>query len=252
MDQEQGALPVGVKPSTSEAATNGTNVDYPDSNTSSDIGYRKLAKFIAKSPDIAIFRKFGLLNMINLLRLQAELHDLEQQLEDVWVEDRDSGDQIRSLYGVSFRLMRQYAEDGDSTQYDLLVEIGKKLNEYSIRTSCTEILQSQSANTPADEALQHVLSLDKAARPTKSDLEFFRVWLDRDTMGNNFLTGVEATMWSGANQDDLITIQSPPEEADKFTKFLNGTLLDVYNAVFGRFSKVRTRLYEAQFIFGRN
>ena len=120
----------------SDTVPNEHNPQCLDLNDSSDNGYAKLARFIARFPETAIFRKFGLLNMINLLRLQAELHDLEQQLEDVWAEDRDSDDPIRCLYSVNFRVLRQYAEDGDSTQYDLLVEIGKKLDTYSIRPSC--------------------------------------------------------------------------------------------------------------------
>ena len=130
-NQGQLAIPLSAEHSSNQAITNAANENQRDLHLNTDGGYAKLARFITKSPDIAIFRKFGLLNMINLLRLQAELHDLEQQLEEVWVEDRDSSDTIRSQYGVDFRLMRQYAEGGDSTQYDLLEDIGKKLNEYS-------------------------------------------------------------------------------------------------------------------------
>jgi hypothetical protein len=46
-------------------------------------------------------------------------------------EDHDSGDPIRMAYAGDFRLMRDYLEEGDSTQHDLLVEVGVKLREYS-------------------------------------------------------------------------------------------------------------------------
>ncbi|KAF8849629.1 hypothetical protein BDZ45DRAFT_772160 [Acephala macrosclerotiorum] len=224
-NQKPSSMPGGVGSSSSEAVSSRTNVASQHSNISTDEGYGKLAKFIAKSPDIAIFRKFGVLNMMNLLRLQAELHGMEQQLEEARVEDKDSGDRIRSQYGVNFRLMRQNAVEGESTQYDLPVDIGQKLD-----------------NT----ALDQTRSLDKAAQPRESDLEFLRIWLDRGTMGDGFLVGVEATVWSKINFDDLITIRSPPEESDKFTKLLNGTLLDMYNYMIGRFSKSEKKVIDGK------
>lgn len=123
-----------------QAVTNTMNVTVPRKPSSA--GYSGLAKFMLRSPDVAIFRKFGLLNMMNLLRLQAELHDLEQQLEEVWKEDRTCDDPVRNLYGLDFRFMKMNAEEGDSTQYDLLEDIGKKLKDYSManvhfmRTMC--------------------------------------------------------------------------------------------------------------------
>ncbi|KAK8038926.1 hypothetical protein PG993_007337 [Apiospora rasikravindrae] len=104
-------------------------------------GYSLLADFISRSPENAIFRKFGLLNTINLLRLQAELVDLEQQLDDVWSLDRNASPDSennsrdakdRRLYGLDFWHMRKCKEEGkDSIQLDLLEDIGKKLDEYS-------------------------------------------------------------------------------------------------------------------------
>jgi hypothetical protein len=44
-------------------------------------GYPKLAAFISKGQDWAIFRKFKELNAMNLLCMQSELMDLESQLQ---------------------------------------------------------------------------------------------------------------------------------------------------------------------------
>lgn len=93
------------------------------------VGYSKLARFMSQNRDAAIFRRFGLLNMMNLLRLQAELQDLEQQLKEVWKEDREAVSPRRD-FGKDFRTMRHHME-ADSTQYDMLEEIGLKLREYS-------------------------------------------------------------------------------------------------------------------------
>jgi len=72
--------------------------------------------------------------MLNLLRLQAELHDMEHQLKDIRDEDSHSNDPIRASYATNFRLMRDGRKTEDSLQYDLLVKIGEKLREYSMRS----------------------------------------------------------------------------------------------------------------------
>lgn len=99
--------------------------------THQDMGYWKLSRLFSDHPEVAVLRSFGQLNMMNLLRLQAELHDLEEELEETRQEDRESGDTIRQRYGVSFREMRDNAQDGDAIQYELLENIGRKLGEYS-------------------------------------------------------------------------------------------------------------------------
>lgn len=95
------------------------------------IGYPKLARMMNLSSDTAIFRRFGELNMLNLLRLQAELHDMEHELQEIRHEDAESNDQVRMDYVKDFRLMRDSADTHDSLQYDLLVRIGKTLEAYS-------------------------------------------------------------------------------------------------------------------------
>ena len=99
------------------------------------IGYPKLARLMGHSPETAIFRRFKELNLINLLRLQAELQDMEHQLQGIRDDDAQSSDQVRASYATDFRLMRDWKETGDSLQYDLLVSIGDKVQEYSLTLS---------------------------------------------------------------------------------------------------------------------
>ncbi|KAK3320511.1 hypothetical protein B0T19DRAFT_477768 [Cercophora scortea] len=186
-------------------------------------GYAKLVKLITTSPGIAIFRKFSSLNLLNLLRLQAELHDLEYQLEEARGEDNSAvDDPNRPHYRSSFRTMIRNAEDGDSVQYELLLEIGKKLEQY---------------NT----ALQNVLSLESTVKPTAENLKFLRMWLvgPADSFGNDFLrhAGVEQSVWDEPNEDDLITMQAPKPDESSFSQLLNEKLIDIYHGVIVRFSK---------------
>ena len=60
-------------------------------------GYHKLASLMGPNPDVAIFRRFGALNMLNLMSLQVELVDLEAQLSDIAREDDTSDDTNRKL-----------------------------------------------------------------------------------------------------------------------------------------------------------
>ena len=98
-------------------------------------GYPKLARLMSYASETAIFRSFKDLNMMNLLRLQAELHDMEHQLQDIRDEDGQSGDSVRESYAMDFRAMRDWKESGDSLQYDLLEAIGNKLGQYSLDPS---------------------------------------------------------------------------------------------------------------------
>ena len=95
-------------------------------------GYPKLAALMGAYHDTTIFRRFGKLNMLNLLSLQAELTDLEVKFENIRREDEDSGDDVRMLYAVDFREMRDHANDANNLQWQILLDIRAKLQEYSI------------------------------------------------------------------------------------------------------------------------
>jgi hypothetical protein len=91
-------------------------------------GYHRLADLMGHYPEAAILRSFGSLNMLNLLSLQAELVDLEVQFRDIWVDDDNSPDDSEKQYSTSFR---QLHHSGDSIQFKMLLDIRKKLSEYS-------------------------------------------------------------------------------------------------------------------------
>jgi uncharacterized protein DUF6594 len=97
-------------------------------------GYPSLAWLMHSYPGYAIFRRFEELNLLYLLRLQAELQDMEHELQKIREEDTQSNDPIRMCYVKDFRAMRDNEEIGDSEQYEQLINIGKKLQEYSTFT----------------------------------------------------------------------------------------------------------------------
>jgi hypothetical protein len=102
-------------------------------------GYPKLADYMGRYNDVAIFRRFRTLNMLNLLSLQAELVDLEVKYRQACSEDDGdlANDDARNLTR-SFLSLRESGQDGNTAQFDYLEEIKKKLKEYSeLRTLLT-------------------------------------------------------------------------------------------------------------------
>lgn len=120
-------------------------------------GYREIAQLMAcKDSPFAIFRRFGQLNMLNLLCLQAELMELQRDLKDACAEDDKMGiGSKRGTFAYSFIAMREGYEDykrstgehtslngsgngqvlppepPETTQYGLMLEVREKLKEYS-------------------------------------------------------------------------------------------------------------------------
>ncbi|USP77434.1 hypothetical protein yc1106_04708 [Curvularia clavata] len=95
-------------------------------------GYNKLAKLMGKHTEMAIFRRFGSLNMINLLYLQAELMDLERKYEVAYCEDaKSSVESVRSFCN-DFAKLRSSKSIGYPDQLNQLLNISDKLEKYSM------------------------------------------------------------------------------------------------------------------------
>ena len=95
-------------------------------------------------PETAIFRRFDHLNMLNLLSLQAELTDLELQLQHIRQEDEMSEDPLRQLQSTDFWELRQSRKAGDDLQWKALINMREKLQEYS---TAFKIIVNTSGNT---------------------------------------------------------------------------------------------------------
>jgi hypothetical protein len=132
-----------------EAQANGTN-DHASLH-----GYPKLAALMGSQPTTMIFRRFNNVAILNILRLQAELQDMERLLFEEIARDYASQDETERDYCNDFYLMRdrlkrrKQAEtsprnsqegrdrtlvDGQellsTKQIELITQIGLKLQEY--------------------------------------------------------------------------------------------------------------------------
>lgn len=90
-------------------------------------GYPLLANIMGRHGEIAIFRKFSALNILNLMSMQAELLELEDDLKDqLEALDTPSAKQV---------LLQDFYEVRNQTEAkelrDKMKEIQTKLYEYS-------------------------------------------------------------------------------------------------------------------------
>lgn len=94
-----------------------------------DFGYSKLSKYMVEN-GYTIFRKFSLVAARDLLYMQAELVELEKQLEELATQDR-GGTGIEDLYDTNWTaLSAEDVHETHSPQWLKALEIRVKLREY--------------------------------------------------------------------------------------------------------------------------
>jgi hypothetical protein len=92
-------------------------------------GYPKIAQLMSQHGELAIFRKFGSMNMQNLLYLQAELTYLESDYQRLAMQDEACAE--RPYRSRDLWSLKQPDRDGTTKQWDKFLEIREKLKEYS-------------------------------------------------------------------------------------------------------------------------
>ena len=95
-------------------------------------GYARLASLMGTYPEVAIFRRFGALNVQNLLYLQAEITILENELRRTENADLESADQDRAIYGRDWQTLSDSIDgSGDGSQWRTFLKNRERLKEYS-------------------------------------------------------------------------------------------------------------------------
>ena len=95
------------------------------------LGYPALASLIRTYPEMGMYRQFRELNALNLLYLQAELVELEHMLKREAMADMESDDARRQNYSGDFFCLSRSAGDGHGQQWRTMLDIRKRLKEYS-------------------------------------------------------------------------------------------------------------------------
>lgn len=81
--------------------------------------------------ELAMFRKFGDLSMLNLLHMQGEIMHLEEKYYKLCKSDMESSS--RAYRSRDWWSLTQFDSEGKREQWDTLCEIRRKLREYSKR-----------------------------------------------------------------------------------------------------------------------
>jgi hypothetical protein len=89
------------------------------------IGYHRVAEFMSAHGEIAILRRFGRLNMLNLMYLQAEITNLEHELDEMASQNPN----IKAA--KDWVTLSESTHDEDRLQWALTLELRKKLSEFS-------------------------------------------------------------------------------------------------------------------------
>lgn len=96
-------------------------------------GYAKVAQLMGDHPEFAIFRRFRALNMQDMLYLQAEITHLEADLRKITNDDVKRRGRQNHAYDWWSMAHGMHGE-GDTEQWEKVLEIRQKLEKYSKRT----------------------------------------------------------------------------------------------------------------------
>lgn len=94
-------------------------------------GYTKVARFIAHHSEMGILRRFKDLNFKNLLYLQAELVELEKELEHLSLADSAAIGSPRTSYEKHWPLLKESEGDGSGDQWAKFLQVRNTLDQYS-------------------------------------------------------------------------------------------------------------------------
>ncbi|KAH0565076.1 hypothetical protein GP486_001533 [Trichoglossum hirsutum] len=182
-------------------------------------GYPRLANLFGQYLGMAIFRRFARLNAQNLLCMQAEIAQLELDLDLVALEDSQSSDPNRQSFQKYVHLLKA-AEGSDSLQWRKLMELRGKLREYN-------------------EALLQNMEICRMEPPGERDLNTLRGWLEMPECGNRFLRGNEARIF---HAPDLVALSTHENHKDAFTRWVCHTGVPWFHRLVGHFFKVGEQL----------
>jgi len=96
-------------------------------------GYPKIAARMSLLPETGMFRRFGALNIRNLLYLQGDLARIEEDLVKLEREDSQSATGKKQYYAHSSKLLGNASvlRDGDVKQRELVEKMRDTLHLYS-------------------------------------------------------------------------------------------------------------------------
>ncbi|KAM0798017.1 hypothetical protein BDR22DRAFT_823820 [Usnea florida] len=173
-------------------------------------GYAKLASLMGAHPEVAIFRRFGTSNALNLLYLQAEIVALERDLRTYTTADDSSSDPSRAIHSRDWYTLSQSSNSGGDV----------------------------------DAAVFHQTHITALPNPNPRDLAFLQQWMKRPSMGDVYLLGRDSDIWSKPDTSDLIALNARTAE-DAFTTWVADRAVHWWHRSIGRFLRPAVPEYSA-------
>jgi len=196
-------------------------------------GYTKIARLMTEHPEFAVLRQFRLLNMQNLLYLQAELSHLEAELKVIASHDKHQEDYMRDWWSIS-----NGRDDDSHNQWGKVLEIREKLENYSLGSPVFHMVKHQSTYMHlTDEAILKQSQLLKMSTISPHNLSFLRNWMERPTMGAFPLLGIDSKSWDEEHETDLVSL-STPQTNDHFSEWFITRLIPFIHRKIGERFKV--------------
>jgi hypothetical protein len=195
-------------------------------------GYAKVAQLMGRHPELAIIRKFKRANLQNLLYLQAEITFIEEELRQIENRDIRHGQQ-RGNFAHDWWFLANADTSEDNEQWSKALQLRGKLEQYSglpfEDCDAHELIV-------ADRSVTDLLLVLRMEPPVQHDLEFFRSWLKRPSMGAHPLLGIDRKSWEDQNEGDLAALM-PRRAPDRFSQWFIDSLVPRLHRVFYRSSK---------------
>ena len=181
-------------------------------------GYTKLAYLLGKYPEATVLQRFGHLDAINLLSLQAKLVALNREYEGKWQGDDASSDANISQYSTNFEKVHSTNRRPDGRLANL-EEIKHIMKEYcKSHSSRAEPLTLEIVQLP-DEALVLSTLITQLPRPDNPRIRFLNAWLSGLEEGKNSLQDEEGLIYHANFRDDFVALTDS-------TSWINPRVLD--------------------------
>ena len=93
-------------------------------------------------------------------------------------------------------------------------------------------MNANSIDDAIDEALTLHRQVIEMGRPSDLQLNAFREWMERPTMGNVYLTGEDRRIWFETEREDLLTVWRP-DSSYSVTSTLSNKIIYIYHSLIG-------------------
>ncbi|THY73833.1 hypothetical protein D6C95_10124 [Aureobasidium pullulans] len=169
-------------------------------------GYPELAKVMGAYRGMSIYLRFADLNARDLLVYQAEILQLEQQLE---VYDQ-------AIPWGKTNILKPLGESRspmEKKHWNAQMKLRSKLKDYSRQIQAAIICKITSTDTrEIDEALLRQAKIQELQQPSPYDLNILTRWLEHEKGGNNFLNRFEDLPWTEERSSDLIALSKRDQD----------------------------------------